>query len=138
MMKMLFLFFCVFSLMAQDSDSLSYKTIDINGFATDDAKTAEPQVSEPEFDVNAEAAKLDLEEKMEQIPAEVAMPEPAPAPEVAPIEVAPRLTKLERQKQLRSKMQNYNNLLLKEGIERERLQIESELGNKVKKLNLTL
>ena len=54
------------------------------------------------------------------------------------VQPKPRLSRLDKQRRYRRKLQKYNNLLLQERIEKQRLNVESELGKKVQKLQLSL
>ena len=113
MMKMVFLFFCVFTLMAADDGALSYKTIDINGFQTEQKDAAGELEKEAEFELEkVEPAKEVVKEEVQEEEPEQKMAEPAEQVQ------RPRLTALEKQKLRRKQVQRYNNDLLREGIER--------------------
>ena len=136
MMKTVFLLLCVFSAIADES-ALTYETIDITGFSGEQQSESSSFLEESKLQkVLKEASEKPVEEK--QLTETSVVKEQPVIIETEPMAYRPRLTKLDKQKRLRRKLQKYNNLLLQQKIERQRLNVESELGKKVQQMQFEL
>ena len=150
MMKTVFLLLCVLTAVADDF-SLTYETIDISGFS----KSGEEQAQSSSFLEESKLKKpqqakavetvTEIEEhnnvdfnKLSETITESPIREQTQVVEESYVQPKPRLSRLDKQRRYRRKLQKYNNLLLQERIEKQRLNVESELGKKVQKLQLSL